>query len=57
MEKDISSKNNILICWKKKVEFDRNLSLFDVKYDLENIFRKADIVKNEEDTIIADKNI
>ena len=57
LEKDISSKNNILICWKKKVEFDRNLSFFDVKYDLENIFRKADIVKNEEDTIIADKNI
>ena len=36
---------NILICWKKKVKFDRNLSFFDVKYDLENILRKANIVK------------
>ena len=53
VEKDLSN-INILICWKKKVKFDKNLSFFDVKYDLENILRKVNIVKNEENTIISD---
>lgn len=57
LEKDILNSNNILICWKKKIEFDRNLSFFDIKYDLENIFRKANIVNNEEITIVSNKDI
>lgn len=57
LEKDISSNNNILICWKKKIEFDKNLSFFDIKQDLENVFKKANILENEEDNIIFNKNI
>ena len=53
VEKDLSN-INILICWKKKVKFDKNLSFFFVLYDLENILRKVNIVKNEENTIISD---
>lgn len=48
LEDKISFNIDILICFKKKVEFDKNLSFFDIKEDLENIFRKANIVLDEE---------
>ena len=57
LESEMSSNINMLICWKKKIEFDKNLSFFDIKKDLENVLKKAEILDNEENTNILNKNI
>ena len=44
LEDKILSNIDVLICFKKKVEFDKNLSFFNIKDDLDNIFRKANVV-------------
>ncbi len=57
LEDKILSNIDVLICFKKKVEFDKNLSFFNIKDDLDNIFRKANVVINEENNAFDDKNI
>ena len=45
IEKEINCNINILICWKKKVKFDKEISYFDIRKDMINIFKKADIIE------------
>lgn len=44
IEKDINCNINILICWKKKIEFNKGISYFDIKNDMIDIFKKADVI-------------
>ena len=43
LEDKLDDNLNLLICWKKNVEYDKNISFFDVKEDLEQILRKANL--------------
>ncbi len=44
IEEKIDSNINILICWKKKSEFNKGISYFDIKRDMIDIFRKVDVI-------------
>ena len=45
LEEELIDDLNILICWKKNVDYDNNISFFDIKDDLNQVFRKANLIK------------
>ncbi len=44
MENEIDTNINLLICWKKKMKFNKEISYFDIKSDMIDIFKKADVI-------------
>lgn len=58
IEKEIIKNSNILIIWKKK-ETPEKANFFDIKKDLQKIFKKADILgeNNEKNSNFLDKSL
>ena len=44
LENKLENNLNILICWKKNIEYEKNISFIDIKNDLEYILRKASLL-------------